>query len=316
MSFQLYYASDIHGSDLLWRKFVNAGKFYEVDVLVMGGDITGKAVVPIVKGAGGQLVSREVRGDRPFGEEELEEVERAIRDRGFYPYVTDEDELAAVRDTEGGVDELFRRAMAASVERWMRLAEERLAGTGIKLYVMLGNDDEPHLREVLAASPLGVDCEDEPVELGEGIQMLSCGHANTTPWNSPREMPEEELAAHLATLVAKLDDPGKAVFNLHVPPKGTAIDQAPKLDADLRPIVKGGSVEMGSAGSQAVRDLIEKYQPPLALHGHIHESRGTVRIGDTVCINPGSEYGEGVLHGALVVLDKKKGLRNHQLVSG
>jgi Icc-related predicted phosphoesterase len=316
MSFQLYYASDIHGSDLLWRKFVNAGKFYEVDVLVMGGDITGKAVVPIVKGAGGQFVSREIRGDRPFGEDELEAVESAIRDRGFYPYVTEEDELASVRDTEGGIDELFRRAMAASVERWMGLAEERLQGTGIKLYVMLGNDDEPHLREVLAASSLGVDCEDEPVELGEGIQMLSCGHANTTPWNSPREMPEEELAPHLETLVAKLDDPGKAVFNLHVPPKGTAIDQAPRLDADLKPVVRGGNVLMGGAGSQAVRDLIERYQPPLALHGHIHESRGTVRIGDTVCINPGSEYGEGVLHGALVVLDRKKGLRNHQLVSG
>ena len=316
MSFQLYYASDIHGSDLLWRKFVNAGKFYEVDVLVMGGDITGKAVVPIVKGAGGQFTAREVRGARAFGEDELEAVESAIRDRGFYPYVTDEDELTAVRDTEGGVDELFGRAMVASVERWMRLAEERLEGTGIKLYVMLGNDDEPHLREVLAASSLGVDCEDEPVELGEGIQMLSCGHANTTPWNSPREMPEEDLAAHLEALAAKLDDPGKAIFNLHVPPKGTAIDQAPKLDADLKPIVKGGSVEMGAAGSQAVRDLIERYQPPLALHGHIHESRGTVRIGDTVCINPGSEYGEGVLHGALVVLDRKKGLRNHQLVSG
>lgn len=316
MSFRLYYASDIHGSDLLWRKFVNAGKFYEVDVLVMGGDITGKAVVPIIRGAGGQFVSREMRGDRPFGAEELEAVESAIRDRGFYPYVTDEDELAGVRDTEDGIGRLFSRAMAASVERWMQLAEERLAGTGIKLYVMLGNDDEPQLREVLAASPLGVDCEDEPVELGEGIQMLSCGHANTTPWNSPREMPEEELAAHLEALAAKLEDPGRAVFNLHVPPKGTAIDQAPKLDGDLKPIVRGGSVEIGAAGSQAVRDLIERYQPPLALHGHIHESRGTVRIGDSVCINPGSEYGEGVLHGALVVLDRKQGLRNHQLVSG
>src|SRR5439155_17423803 len=137
--------------------------------------------------------------------------ERAIRDRGFYPYVTDEDELAAVRDTEGGVDDLFRRAMVASLDRWMGLAEERLAGTGIRLYVMLGNDDEPHLREGLAASPLQVDCEDEPIELPEGIQMLSCGHANTTPWNSPREMPDEELAAHLEQLAGQLEDPSRAI---------------------------------------------------------------------------------------------------------
>jgi Icc-related predicted phosphoesterase len=315
MSFQLYYASDIHGSDLLWRKFVNAGKFYEVDVLVMGGDVTGKAVVPIVRADGGYR-AREIRGDSVVPDDELPALESAIRDRGFYPYVTDEDELAAVRDTEGGVDDLFRRAMAASLERWMALAEERLTGTGIRLYVMLGNDDEPHLREVLAASPLHVDCEDDPVELPEQLQMLSCGHANTTPWNSPREMPDEELAEHLEQLVAKLEDPSRSIFNLHVPPRGTAIDQAPQLDSSLKPVVKGGSVVMGSAGSAAVRELIERYQPPLALHGHIHESRGTVRIGKTVCINPGSEYGEGVLHGALVVLDRKKGLRNHQLVSG
>ena len=315
MSFQLYYASDIHGSDLLWRKFVNAGKFYEVDVLVMGGDITGKAVVPILRADGGYR-AREIRGDRVVPEEELPELEAAVRDRGFYPYVTDEEELAAVRDTEGGVDDLFRRAMAASLERWMALAEERLTGTGIRLYVMLGNDDEPELREVLAASPLQVDCEDDPVELPEGLQMLSCGHANTTPWNSPREMPDAALAAHLEELAAKLDDPSRAIFNLHVPPQGTAIDQAPQLDANLKPVVKGGSVAMIGAGSTAVRELIERYQPPLSLHGHIHESRGTVRIGETVCINPGSEYGEGVLHGALVVLDRKKGLRNHQLVSG
>ena len=53
MSFTLYYASDIHGSDRLWRKFVNAGAFYQADVLVMGGDITGKAVVPIIQTDGG-----------------------------------------------------------------------------------------------------------------------------------------------------------------------------------------------------------------------------------------------------------------------
>jgi Icc-related predicted phosphoesterase len=305
----------VHGSDLLWRKFVNAGAFYEADVLVMGGDITGKAVVPIVRSDGG-FRAPGVIGERLADKDELPQIERLVRDRGFYPYVTDEDELAAVREREGGVDELFRRAMRASLERWMALAEERLAGARVRLYVMLGNDDEPHLREVLKASPLHVDCEDVAAELPEQLQMLSCGHANPTPWNSPRELPEDELDTHLEELAEGLGDPSKAVFNLHVPPIGTAIDQAPELDASLKPVVRGGSVAMTSAGSTAVRKLIERYQPPVALHGHIHESRGSVRIGRTVCINPGSEYGEGILHGALVVLDRKKGLRNHQLVSG
>jgi Icc-related predicted phosphoesterase len=214
------------------------------------------------------------------------------------------------------VAELFERAMAQSVRAWLKLAEERLAGSNIRLFMMLGNDDEPALQNVLAESPLHVDCEDIPVELGEQIEMLSCGMANPTPWNSPRELPEEELAAHLEELASQLQDPGRSVFNLHVPPKGTALDQAPELDSTLKPVVRGGAVSMTSAGSQAVRELIERYQPLVALHGHIHESRGMTKIGRTVCINPGSEYGEGVLHGALMVLDRKKGLRNHQLVSG
>jgi uncharacterized protein len=315
LSFTVYYASDIHGSDRLWRKFVNAGKFYDADVLVMGGDITGKAVVPIVRSADGLRVA-ELIGDRLAPEEELESLEGRIRDRGFYPYVTTDEELAEAHGDEAKVGELFGRAMADSVRRWLELAEERLAGTGIRLYMMLGNDDEPALSQVLDASPLGVRCEDIPVELAEQIQMLSCGIANPTPWDSPREMPEDQLAAHLETLVGELDDPARSVFNLHVPPKATALDQAPALDETLKPVVRGGSVVMTAAGSQAVRELIERHQPLVALHGHIHESRGVTKIGRTVCINPGSEYGEGVLHGALLVLDRKKGLRNHQLVSG
>ncbi|HET9719553.1 MAG TPA: hypothetical protein VFP55_05715 [Solirubrobacteraceae bacterium] len=315
MSIKVYYASDIHGSDRLWRKFVNAGRFYDVDVLVMGGDITGKAVMPIIKHNGGYRAP-ELIGERVAPPDELEMLERRVRDRGFYPYVTSDEEIAAAQGNEGAIADLFNRAMADSLRRWLQLAEERLGGTDTKLYVMLGNDDEPALSEVLSASPLHVDCEDIPIELGEQIQMLSCGMANPTPWNSPREMPEEELASHLERLVGELADPSRSVFNLHVPPKGTALDQAPELDETLKPVVRGGSISMAAAGSTAVRGLIERYQPLVALHGHIHESRGMTKIGRTVCINPGSEYADGVLHGALLVLDRKKGLRNHQLVSG
>jgi Icc-related predicted phosphoesterase len=214
------------------------------------------------------------------------------------------------------VDAVFARAMAEGLEAWLRLAEDRLADSGIRIYVMLGNDDEPALREVLARSSVVVDPEDVTVELGEGLEMLSCGHANPTPWNSPRELPEDELEQHLEQLVANVRDPKRTVFNVHVPPIRTAIDRAPELDETLKPVVRGGAVQMIAAGSQAVRNVIERYRPPLALHGHIHESRGVVKLGKTVCINPGSEYAEGVLHGALIALDQKKGLRNYQLVSG
>jgi Icc-related predicted phosphoesterase len=54
----------------------------------------------------------------------------------------------------------------------------------------------------------------------------------------------------------------------------------------------------------------------LALHGHIHESRGEARLGRCLSLNPGSEYSDGVLRGVIVTLSKKKGIRGYQLVSG
>jgi len=315
MSFKCYYASDIHGSELLWRKFLNAGKFYGADVLIMGGDIAGKAVIPIVR-RDGAIYAPEIAGDQAFREDELPQLERRIRDRGLYPHQMTSDEVALTHGDQAATDALFLQVMRSTLTRWLEMAAERLDPARTRLYVMLGNDDEPALREILAASPAVADPEDIAVDLGEGIQMLSCGFANPTPWHSPREMPEEQLRAHLEKLVAQLDDPARSVFNLHVPPIRTSIDTAPVVSKDLAPVIQGGAVLMGSAGSEAVRAVIETYQPLIALHGHIHESRGVAKLGKTVCVNPGSEYGEGVLHGVLVEFDGKKGLKRYQLTSG
>jgi Icc-related predicted phosphoesterase len=315
VSFKCYYASDVHGSELLWRKFLNAGKFYGVDVLIMGGDIAGKAVVPIVR-RDGAFYAPEIAGEQAFREDELPRLERRIRDRGLYPHQMTSQELAITHGDQDATDALFLKVMESTLTRWLEMAAERLDRAGTRLYVMLGNDDEPALRDILAASAVVVDPEDLVIDLGEGIQMMSCGFANPTPWHSPREMPEEELRAHLEGLVAQLGDPSRSVFNLHVPPIRTSIDTAPVVSEDLAPVIQGGSVLMGSAGSEAVRAVIEAYQPLIALHGHIHESRGVARLGKTLCVNPGSEYSEGVLHGALLEFDGRKGLKRYQLTSG
>jgi uncharacterized protein len=315
MSVRAFYASDIHGSERLWRKFINSAKFYKVEVLIMGGDLAGKAVIPIVERHGGYYVSQ-IAGEQRFEEDNLPDLERRIRDLGQYPYRMNDEKLDAISGDQNAIDELFRNAMALTLQTWLDLARERLSGTGTQLFIMLGNDDEPALKDVLAASSIAVDCEDRIVDLGEGFQMMSCGYANPTPWHSPRELSEDELQCRLDQLAERLDDPGRSVFNLHVPPIETTIDVAPLVDENLSAVLVGGNIQMGHAGSTAVRRVIEKYQPSIALHGHIHESRGTVKIGKTVCMNPGSEYGEGVLHGALFELDKKKGLKRYQLTSG
>jgi Icc-related predicted phosphoesterase len=316
LSFKCFYASDIHGSDLLWRKFINAAAFYKADVLIMGGDIAGKSVIPIIQKGNNTYYAAEIAGERTFTEDEVPTLEKRIRDLGQYPYRTTEDDIAALHQDQKAIDSLFLKVMTETLERWVRFAEERLRGKRVKLFVMLGNDDEPAMRDVLARSPMIVDSEDITVELGDGFQMLSCGFANPTPWHSAREMAEEDLLHHLEKLARELQDPTRAIFNLHVPPIRTTIDVAPRVNDDLTPVIEGGSVVMGSGGSEAVRTIIEKYQPLIALHGHIHESRGIVKLGKTVCVNPGSAYGEGVLHGALFELDKKKDLKRYQLTSG
>ena len=316
MSMRVYYATDIHGSEVCWRKFLNAGRFYNADVVILGGDITGKAVVPVVDAAGGGHRIRQFSADRVLDADEVAAAETRIRDMGFYPYRTTEDELDAVWDKPEAVNEIFLSLMRSTLARWLDLAAERLTGTGIRLYAMEGNDDPPELYTMLRDTNVLTETEDKLVDLGEGITMVSYGYSNPTPWHTPRELDDDELERRIDKLAAQVSRPERAIFNLHVPPARTAIDKAPALDGNLKPIVKGGAVVMQSVGSEGVRRLIAKHQPMLGLHGHIHESRGAVRIGPTLAVNPGSEYGDGMLCGALLEIDGKRGVRHYQLPTG
>jgi uncharacterized protein len=315
LSMRVYFATDIHGSEVCWRKFLNAGRFYSADVLILGGDVTGKAVVPVVAAGGGHRI-RQFSGDRVLDADELAAAETRIRDMGFYPYRTTEDELDAVWDNPEAVNEIFLSLMRSTLARWLDLAAERLAGTGIRLYAMEGNDDPPELHAMLRDSSVLTETEDRLVDLGEGITMVSYGYSNPTPWHTPRELDDDELERRIDKLAAQVSRPERAIFNLHVPPAHTAIDKAPALDGSLKPIVKGGAVVMQSVGSEGVRRLLAKHEPMLGLHGHIHESRGAVRLGRTLAVNPGSEYGDGMLCGALLEIDGKRGVRHYQLPTG
>jgi uncharacterized protein len=316
MSFKLYFTTDVHGSDRCFRKFVNAAKFYDAQVLVLGGDITGKAVVPVVHGRGNMYTTSFTGHPRQVEADQLDTLLNEIRFNGLYPYVTTPDELAAVEAAPDGTVELFRKAIAESLQGWISLAEERLRPLNVKIYISPGNDDDFVVDEVLNCSDFVINPEEKVVEIAPGVSMLTFGYSNPTPWNSPRELQEPELAGRLNALARQVPEEDLAIYNIHVPPKDTPIDQAAQLDASLKPIVSGGRVLMTGVGSTAVRDLILKYQPELGLHGHVHEAPGVIRLGKTVCINPGSEYSDGVLRGALVAIDEKKKKFSYQLTMG
>jgi Icc-related predicted phosphoesterase len=304
---RIFFTSDVHGSEVCFMKFLNAAEFYEADVIILGGDITGKMIVPIVKQPDGSEVA-EFAGtlEKPKTGEERQALEKKIRNSGYYPYSTSAEEYEKLQADKALVDALFSRVMAESVKRWVGIAEARLKGRNVKCYVSPGNDDRFDVDSPLRSSSTVICPEEEVVWIDDYHEMATSGWSNITPWHSPREVPEEELLKKFEPMMEKIQRMENAIFNLHCPPNNTPIDSAPELDENLKPVVKGGSgVNMIHVGSVVVRQLIEKHKPLLGLHGHIHESRGFVKIGRTLCINPGSEYGEGILRGALINLSEK-----------
>jgi Icc-related predicted phosphoesterase len=312
---RLFYAGDIHGSRVCWKKFINAAAHYPADALVMGGDLTGKALVPIVREGDGSYSAR-VIGERRVARTaaELDEMQRAISTNGMYPLIVDGDEARRLADDAARREEAFERAMLEELRLWIRFADERLAGTDARAYVIPGNDDPWSVDEVLASGEQVVAC-DERVELVGPHEMVSLGYSNRTPWDTPRELDEEEIYSRLKRLSDQLEDPGSSIFNVHVPPYESSLDTAFEVDEDLRYVTKGGRPHEVATGSRAVRQIIEETQPLLSLHGHIHESKGVTTLGRTVAINPGSDYGSGHLDGCLVHLGRDRVI-NHYLVSG
>lgn len=311
---RLYFVSDLHGSDKCFRKFLNGGPIYGAQAMVLGGDLAGKAIQAITASGGGryQFTFRGASYDLQDGDE-LHAVEQLIADHGYYPYRCEPGELAHMQTT-GTLDGLFLKLISERLTRWLELADERMRPRGIPLYWMLGNDDPPELAALLDSAPWGTHCEGRQV-LIENHQMISWGYANTTPWHTYREMTDDELRATLTNLTKGLADTATAIFNLHPPPYGSGLDEAPVLDENFKVQTAAGQAKMGPVGSHAVRELLEQAQPLLGLHGHIHESAGFRKIGQTLAINPGSDYGSGMLNGVLVSLEPGK-VKAYQFVRG
>jgi Icc-related predicted phosphoesterase len=312
---RLFFATDIHGSETCWRKFLNSGKHYGADALVLGGDMTGKALVPIIDDGGGRWHATLLENRHELqGEEEVVAFEDAVKRRGYYPFRTNPDDLADYQANPERADRFFHEQMLATVERWMALADDRLGEAGIEAFVCPGNDDQLDIDEVIAAAQHVHLAEGRVVDI-DGFQMASTGWANRTPWKTYREEDEPDLTVRIDRVAAEVTTgPERTIFSLHCPPYGSGLDDAPELTEDMH--LKHAGHAPVPVGSTAVRDAIERYQPVLSLHGHIHEARGQTRIGKTLCINPGSSYEQGELLGAVIDLDGGKKVKNFVLTSG
>lgn len=297
-----FFATDIHGSDRCFRKFLAAARTYAADVLLLGGDLAGKGIVPIVEDEGGYSVTFQGEHLRASAAE-VPAIAQRIRFNGLYPYTCAQSDLERLRDP-GSRAETFAQLIRAQLREWDQLAASRL-DHGVRCIVTPGNDDPWFVDEELDAARRFECPERQVVQIGP-VKLASLGCTNLSPWQTEREYTEPELAGQIeATLSAFDPAEGPLVFNFHCPPRSSRLDCAAEIDPSFRPVIKHGQLQVAPAGSIAVRDAIERYQPVLGFHGHIHEAHGTCRIGRTRCFNPGSEYGSGVLRGVLVDLDAR-----------
>jgi Icc-related predicted phosphoesterase len=298
-----FFATDLHGSEVCFRKFLNAAEAYGAEILIWGGDVTGKMMIPVVAQQdetyrvvyeGAELYAR--------SRHELATLCGRIRNAGCYPIQVDAEEIEAMGDQE--VEQRFEQEMRRVLERWVTMAEERLSPRGVRCVAIPGNDDQPFVDSIFADSGFVENADGRVIDL-DGAEIVGLGNANPTPWACPRDVPEESLEEKIEAAVADVTRMERCIFDFHVPPFDSQLDLCPEVDSMLRPVMSGGQFRLAPAGSTAVRKAIERYQPLAGVHGHIHEGRGVSKIGRTVCVNPGSEYQSGVLTGCLLVVSKK-----------
>ena len=165
---------------------------------------------------------------------------------------------------------------------------EPILALGKPVVAVHGNCDGRDVPDLLER--VGIGAHNSRVELGR-VGIVGVGGSNITPFHTVWELSEEEIREILERNYRRGD-----VILSHVPPHGTVADR----------VFSGLHV-----GSRSLRDFIEKFQPPLVVCGHIHEGRGTDRIGETVVVNPGPLF-RGYY--AIVDFDEEKGkVRNVEL---
>lgn len=302
------FASDFHGNETVWRKFLNSASIFKVDALIMGGDMTGKILCPIIKTEDGRYEAFFLRENHIISGDQLPQFKRKVVNHSYIPYVCTKEEYGQLSQGQEIVERVFEKLEKEAIREWCDLIPPKVPEDA-KVVIHPGNDDKFAIDEVLRNHPSVIFAEEDVVDFDGEHEAACVGWSNPTPWDSPRECSEDELANKLERTISKLRNIKTSFFCFHVPPYDSVIDKAAKLDAQLRPIYEGGRPVMIPVGSVAVRRAIEKYQPLLGLHGHIHESPGIYRIGKTQCLNPGSEYTEGILKAYLVEVDGKKIIR-------
>jgi Icc-related predicted phosphoesterase len=305
---RLFHTTDLHASELVWKKTLNSAEYYKADVILLLGDLTGKAIVPFVKVSDSEWYcnpygKREIFSSR----EQVEERKNMFRNKGWYVFETTPTEVEEFKASPMKREELFTILMKHTLDKMLgQLDEVNFQQNTKKFVVCPGNDDIFEIDDVIKKHERVIFPLEKVVEIDSKREMVSCEYVNPTPWKTPRECSEEQLEKKLEKEIKRSNQTKNLICNFHAPPYGSGLDRAPKLDKDLKPITDFGNPIFENVGSKAVLNVIKKHQPLLGLHGHIHESAAHAKIGRTICMNPGSEYQIGTISGYVIDLPEDR----------
>ncbi|MFH1075607.1 MAG: metallophosphoesterase [Pseudomonadota bacterium] len=137
------------------------------------------------------------------------------------------------------------------------------------LYAQPGNLDKKEVGDYL--NELGVNLHGKGVIFGS-LGIFGLGGSNPTPFNTPLEYSEQEIAGFLLKGFKDVEDAPVKILISHAPPHNTAADQ-----------VKAGL----HVGSSSVREFLEKHDIKACITGHIHEAVCLEVLGRTTVVNPG-----------------------------
>lgn len=315
--YRVYFVSDLHGSEVCFRKFLNSAPVYTPDLLIYGGDILGKTLVPIFHDDnGGYRWYPTGHGAEHVTKEELAGVEKKIADSGRYDLITYPEEWARLQKTPDEMDAQFQKLALERLRHWMNLIRERLTPSKIPVVMNVGNDDTDEALEVIRnEGPANMLVPEGRVISAGPYEIFGCGYANMTPWHCPRDLEEADLQKVLDRTRGQIGNPRRTILDIHAPPIGTTLDMAAELDPEFKPKVVAGHLVMHHVGSTSVRELVESVKPIAGLHGHIHESKSADTVAGVPVFNPGSAYYSGQLQGLLVDFEDDKVL-SHLFVLG
>lgn len=298
---RIWFVTDIHGSSACFRKFLNLHKQeLKPNVVIIGGDITGKKIVPIIPIPHERYKVPKNSGNKILPKADLKDYTKNLEDSGYYPLICSETEYKKVISNTKYQSEVLDRLTKQRLEEWVELADKKLLNVEDCIHVInSGNDDDFYVDEILDKSKTLIRAEGKIIDLPSGYKLISTGYSNKTPWDCPRDLEEESLKDKIFEMLRKINSfkPEKMIFNFHCPPYNTPLDKAIALNDQMIPIP--GKTE--HVGSSSVLEIIKEWEPILSLHGHIHEvNRGYTKIKNTISLNPGSDYNFGKLRGVFI----------------